>query len=129
MSHKVSRRLVARYAAEQILSGDKDIYSRLAAYLIQTKSTRDTDLYIRDIESALLESGVVVADVLSARELADKTKRSIIDYIEREYNTKDVELRQTIDPDLIGGVQVRTADAELDASVRRKLTKLQTMKV
>ena len=129
MAQKISRRAVAQYAARQLQAGDTAVINQIAAHLGETRRKRDLELYVREIETALLETGVVVADVASARTLADATKQSIAAYISELYSTKDVTLRETTNTDLIGGIHVRTADAEYDATIKRKLIKLQTMKV
>lgn len=129
MAQKISRRAVAQYAARQLQAGDTAVIKQIAAHLVETRRTRELELYVREIETALLETGVVVADVASARTLVDATKQSIAAYISELYSTKDVTLRETTNTDLIGGIHVRTADAEYDATIKRKLIKLQTMKV
>jgi F-type H+-transporting ATPase subunit delta len=84
---------------------------------------------VRDIESALMQSGVVIADIASARKLTEALQDAIVAYVKHESGAKDVSVRTHIDESLIGGVRIRTPDAEYDASVRRQLTKLQAMKV
>ena len=129
MAQRISRRILTEHVADRLIAGDDQILRQLAAYLIDIHRTKEADLYVRDIEAALAQKGVVIADVIAARDLAQETKGMIARYLQESYQADTVELRQQIDADLIGGVQVRTADAEYDASVRRKLTELQKMKV
>ena len=129
MAGRISRRALSEHVAERLLANDKVVIEQLAAHLIETRRTKDIDLYVYDIEYALLQRGVVVADVSAARDLAKGTQAAIAEYLKRSYEADTVELRHVVDEDLIGGVKVRTADAEYDTTVKRKLTKLQKMKV
>ena len=44
-----------------------------------------------------------------------------------ETGAKTVELSERIDGDLLGGVIVRTPEAEMDASLKKKLTRLRAI--
>lgn len=129
MAQRISRRTLAEYIADRLIDGDATVIEQLAGYLIESRRTKEVDMYVYDIEYALSRRGIVVADVTSARELANETKTLIKQFLADTYQADTTELRQTIDPTLIGGVKVRTADTEYDATVRRKLTTLQKMKV
>ena len=129
MAQRISRRKLSEHVASRLLDGDSSVITQLAAHLVETRRTKEADLYIYDIETALLDKGVVIADLVSARHLAQETKDAIAAFLQGSYSADRVELRQSVDPLLIGGVRVGTADAEYDASLRRRLTKLQKMKV
>lgn len=129
MATRLSRRALADHAAAQLLAGNTTVMAQLAAYLIETHRTDEVDLLVRDIESALARSGVVIADIASARELTDALKKAVVAYVSKATGAKDVQVRTHVDASLIGGARVRTPDAEYDATVRRQLMKLQAMKV
>ncbi len=129
MAGKISRRTLARHAATRLAEGDKAVVPQLAAYLVETGRTSELDLIVRDIEDVLKEEGIVVAEVASARQLTDATVRAISSYLQHKYSADEVQLRQRVDPSLMGGIQVRTADAELDTTIRRKLTTLKKAKL
>lgn len=129
MAQRISRRALAEHVASRLQAGDDTVLQEVAAYLLETRRVRELDLYVREIEAALTQNGVVVADVASAHQLTKKTEQAIVRYLKATYHVDTVEMKQSVDPQLIGGIQVRTPDAEYDATVRRKLTKLQTMKV
>lgn len=74
---RVSRRTLARYAAERLLDGDAKVMDELAALLVSEGRQRELDLLVRDIESAMAERGTVVATVESARALDAATRRAI----------------------------------------------------
>ena len=73
----VSRRKLAKYAAEQLLAGNDAVLEEIAGFLVHEKQEREVELLARDIEVELAERGTVVATVESARELDEATKSAI----------------------------------------------------
>lgn len=73
----VSRRKLAKYAAEQILAGNDAVLEEIAGFLIYEKHEREVELLARDIEVELAERGMIVATVESARALDEATKGAI----------------------------------------------------
>ncbi|MDR0956013.1 MAG: F0F1 ATP synthase subunit delta [Candidatus Nomurabacteria bacterium] len=125
--NSLSRRRVATFVADELANGEsvRRLAKVLAAYLAETHQTRAAALLILDIESALLERHHhLAADVVSAREISAELRGGLIKKLKLATRAETVELLEEIDPGLIGGVIVRTPDAELDASIRRKLIKL-----
>lgn len=121
----VSRRSLANYAADQIIAGNSDIVlNQIAAYLVESKKTKDYDLVINDIESALAEKGSVLVKIRSARPLSVKSLNKIKDFIKVKAKAKHVELATEIDTSLIGGAIISTPDYVLDASFKNRLNKL-----
>lgn len=129
MAGRISRRILAAHTAEQLLAGNKDAISGLAAYLIESGRVDETDLILRDIEAALAANGTVVARVESARKLTAEAKKSIEEYVKTAVGATDVQIDTTVDESLLGGVKISVPGHELDATLKRKLNKLQAMKV
>lgn len=127
-SAKLSRRKIAAYFADELIAG-RSVVRPLAAYLVETKRVRETTLVIRDIEAALAERGVLLADVSTARELASDTQRELKDYLRQSTGAKDVTLRSHIDPHLLGGVRIDTPGNRLDKTLRHKLNQLTASKI
>ena len=125
---KLSRRKVAAHLADELIAG-KRVTNKLAAYLIETKRTRELELFVRDIKAALAERGVLLADVASAREIASETKNTITDYLKKKTGAQDVHLQTTVDPTLLGGVRIETPDERLDSTLRHKLNQLTASKL
>jgi F-type H+-transporting ATPase subunit delta len=97
----------------------------LAAYLVETRQTRHSDLYLRDIRRQLAQRfGHLAADVQSARGLSGETDQQIDNFLKQQTGARQIELIKEIDKSLIGGVVISTTDAEMDASIRGKLQKL-----
>lgn len=129
----VSRRKLAKYAAEQILAGNDAVLEEIAGLLIYEKHEREVDLLVRDIEAELAERGEVVASVESARALDDNTRRKIEQFLAAVASDKNnkpkVSLRESIDSTLIGGFKLQTPTATLDATVSKKLNDLRAKKI
>lgn len=127
MSTRLSRRKLAVYAAQKLLDGTdkKKVLKELAAYLVDTGRTREMHLIVRDIESELALRGVVIADIVSARPLTASMKTQIGKLI----GAKDIQLRQTVDPSVLGGVRVDLPGQRFDGTIRHKLNALKASKV
>ncbi|MCL2174319.1 F0F1 ATP synthase subunit B [Candidatus Saccharibacteria bacterium] len=96
--------------------------------LPDNQQTRQAGLLLDDIEAAILQDrGHLVVNVTSAHPLNDEARAEIIKMVQQETDAKSVELVETIDDSLVGGVIVHTPDAELDASLKARLTRLKTI--
>ncbi len=123
----VSRRKLASYVAEQLLAGadQSALLTQVAAYLVERKRVNQAELLVRDIEAYLAnDHGLVLAHVTSARELSDGLIKAIAQFVKQSEKATAVEVSTSIDPSLLGGVIIKTPNAELNASVRSKLTAL-----
>jgi F-type H+-transporting ATPase subunit delta len=126
---KLTRRELAEYVAAQLVSGKQSVVEELAAYLVESGRTREVNLVVRDIESALARRGVLVAHVASAHPLSDTTRSSLESLLKQTFGAGQLHLEENIEPSLLGGVTVIAADKELDASARRRLQQLRSVKV
>ena len=129
----VSRRKLAKYAAEQIIAGNDTIMEEIASLLVYEKRQREIELLVRDVEAELAGHGEIVASIESARKLDVDTKREIEKYlmsaVDANNNKSKVTLRESIDPTLIGGFKLRTPNATLDATIAKKLNDLRAKKI
>jgi F-type H+-transporting ATPase subunit delta len=80
---------------------------------------------IGDRFASVLEerSGVVSAEVISARNLPD-TERTEFERTLEKLTNKDMRISFVVDPDIIGGVVTRVGSTVYDGSVRTKLENL-----
>jgi F-type H+-transporting ATPase subunit delta len=67
--------------------------------------------------------GIVPITIISAQQLEDSTKASILSQISASINGT-AEITEKIDADLIGGFIVRMGDHQIDASVASQLKRL-----
>jgi F0F1-type ATP synthase delta subunit len=127
MALKISRRKLAKWSADRLVSGDpmKNVMHELGAYLIDSGRVREIELIVRDIKIALLASGTVLVRTTSARPLSSEAKQSIESFIRDSYGAKaSVVFDETIDVSVIGGVKLETPDKQIDATIKTKLEKL-----
>lgn len=126
MAGVVSRRKLAQYAADQLLSGGKadELMRDIAAYLIDTRQTRSADLVVMAIEEELQVRGVVIADVVSAHPLSAALRKQI----EQLIGASQLHLREVVDQRVIGGVKITLPDSQFDGTIQHKLTALKGVK-
>lgn len=126
---RASRRKIASEVAELLLAGKKDAVKQLAAYLVHTGRERELDLVVRDVEAALADRGILLADVASSRKLSSEAAREIRVYLKQKTGAATIQLRETVDPQLLGGVRVSIPGSELDGTLRHTLNQLKASKV
>lgn len=128
MSIRLSRRKLSTYYATELLDGadPQKLTEKLAAFLIESKRTKEVQLIIDDIEYQLSLRGVVTADVTSAHVLDKLTKQSITNLIQKTTNAKQIQLTEHLDESLLGGIKLEFADSELDTTIVRRLNTLKT---
>jgi F-type H+-transporting ATPase subunit delta len=125
----ISRRRLATYVSSELAGGKavKPLLKQVASYLVEHKQTNQVSLLIRDIEAILArDHGVVLTEVISARELSKGLINNIEQFVARAVSAKQVEVNTSVDPSLLGGVIIRTPRAELDTTVRKKLNALRS---
>lgn len=125
-----SRRRIAKFIAARLVAGESPqrIAKVLAAYLVSARQVRQAELVIRDIETELMNHhSHLSVDVTSARKLTREAKTALITMLQAETGAATVELVENVDTDLLGGVVVRTPEAEMDTSLRKKLTRLKAI--
>ncbi|MGD1920585.1 MAG: ATP synthase F1 subunit delta [Pleurocapsa sp.] len=66
----------------------------------------------------------VLAEVTSATELNDEQKGKIVEKVKGIVEARDVELKATVDPSLIGGVIIKVGSKVIDASLRGQLRRI-----
>jgi len=127
MAERISRRKLADYIVDRVERGDGigTVVEELAAYLIDTRRTREAMLIVRSIEDELAARGTVVAHVQSARPLSNEMKEAI----QRLLNASTVHLNEEVDPALIGGIRIEAPGKRLDATVKRKILALGQVKM
>lgn len=121
----VSRRKMAAYAAEQILSGGKksQVIDEIAAYLLEAGETREAELVVASIEEELAARGAIVATITTAHPLSSQARQKII----HKFTPKGAKMyvREKIDPSLIGGFKINLPGSQYDGTIIHKLTSLE----
>ncbi len=125
MAGRLSRRALATFVAKELLAGNDQVIDWLAALLIEERREREADLLVRDIESILADSGQMIVQVDTARPLDAATKQEI----ESMFDQHEVHIKETVRPELIGGVKITTPTQSLDRTIAKKLEMLRTAEI
>lgn len=123
----ITRRQLAQYAAAELLSGNDRVVQQLAAYLVAERRTKEAESLVRDIEDALAQQGLVVADVTSTYELDTATRAAIATLLQQHTGSPNVHLKESVDDTLLGGVLIRTPGEVFDGTIRRKINELKAV--
>jgi len=75
------------------------------------------------IHETMKFNGVTESHLTTAVEVSPEIKKQISDLIADLFKTK-IELKESVDPDIIGGFILRIDDSYIDASIRSKLRKI-----
>jgi F0F1-type ATP synthase delta subunit len=128
MAVRLSRRKIAIHYATSLVEGldVKQLTKELAAYLVESKRTKELPLIISDIEYQLGLMGVVSAKVTSAHILDDIAKKALIDLVRDKTGARQVNLKESLDPKVLGGMKLEFTGTELDTTIARRLAKLKT---
>lgn len=131
MSARLSRRKIAEYYGSELLKGTSasKLTRELAAFLVETRRTRELTLIVRDIEDVLAHKGIVVADVTSVTPIDSMAEQSIKALVSSVYKTTELHIRQHTDPTVLGGVHISLPNEEFDGTLRHKLTRLSANKL
>lgn len=126
---KLSRRKIAQYIAVQLVAGESQpkLVRELAAYIIDSGSTKQIDMILADIERELAQKGIVMANITTARKLTDSLRQSISTYVQQSTAASQVSIVEHVDESILGGVIIQTPGKRLDASVRQSLTQLRNI--
>src|SRR6476646_4451444 len=96
----LSRRRIAQNAAMRIADGESKaaVLKEIAAYLIDSNRKRECELIARDIETALIDRGIIIGTIVSARKLSTSAKEAIDSFVKHHYhNVSTVVLRERVD--------------------------------
>lgn len=126
---KESNSTIARALLADLTVGKstQDISRSLAAYLIEERRMGDLSTILRDIERQLLQQdGKLYVQAETAHSLSAQQSAEIQKIFMAQTGAKQVIIQETINPDVIGGVRLTTADHQLDLTVRRQLQRLKS---
>ena len=105
----------------------EEVTTSLAAYLIEERRLGDLSAIVRDIERQLLANdGKLYVRAETAHALGAEQSAKIKQIFIAETGAKEVIIQETINPDVIGGVRLTTADHQLDLTIRRQLQRLKS---
>ena len=125
---KLTRRQLAKYAADQLQSGAsiQDIAAHLAAVLASSKRSGQGRQLAEDIAFEMESRGLLAeATLTSAHPLGAELVAQLEKFIKDETETKKVIINEVVEPEVIGGVRIETARRSWDQTIKRRLTDIQ----
>lgn len=126
MAVTLARQKLARYASDEIMAGRRDqVIDQLAAYLVESNRTDEFEHVVRTVQELLESDGHVYATATTATALTAAQREQIKQLLD----ATDIEIEQTIDKEVIGGIRLRTPSRLLDATIARRLGTLRESKV
>ncbi len=120
----MTRRMLAKKIAPLFISGNANLAKQLAAYLVDEGRTDEAELLMNDIALEIERLGHSEVQLTSVRELSEDVKRKLKKIIKNLTGAETIELNETIDQSLIGGIIATTPSLEIDLSVRKLLKTL-----
>jgi F-type H+-transporting ATPase subunit delta len=124
---KVSRRSLAKWAADQLTAGKSAAYvsKHLAAALVESGMTDQVDFLLNDVLWELEQNKVlVVGKITSARQITRQLEDSLAQQIKKATGVESVVIEKNVDKSVLGGVRVETSSHIWDSTVLRKLSEL-----
>jgi F0F1-type ATP synthase delta subunit len=124
MSVRLSRRQLAKYAANELLKGApaEKIARQLAAVLAEEKRTNEAELLARDVAWELERRGKIAnANITSATPLSESLREELAKFIKETAKVDEVNLQENIDKSVLGGLKIETAIHSWDKTVSKKL--------
>lgn len=100
------KKVVAFMARRKLLSKAKDILTEVGR-----------------LESK--DSGILEAEVVSARHLDESTKSLLAKFLKEKYKFPKVVFSEKVDPSLLDGLRVKVADEMIDLSAKGRIKKLE----
>ncbi len=128
MAGKLSRRALATHYVNGVLAGvsAKKLSQQLAAYLIESRRTKELNLMIRDIQYYLAQKGHITGTVTTAHELSATMKKAVEAYAKKKTGATHLQLDPIVDEHVLGGLKLDLPGHELNTTIARQLTILKT---
>lgn len=114
-----------RAVIDRLLPADAQKYARNLAYLLVQRRRFSALPELLDVYGDLIldARGIAIADVTTAVDLTAAEREQVRAQLQQIVG-KEIELRATTDPDLIGGLIARVGDRLIDASVAAQLQQM-----
>lgn len=103
-------------------SSEKNIASKVASYLIETKQTLQLDSLMRDVMNAREIHGIYEINVISAHALSQSQIDDVKSYVSEHFaGCQEIIVHQKVDPALLGGIRIESVNYLVNRSLRGEL--------
>ncbi len=120
----ISRWQVAGNLATSLKTDRSEAVRRTAAWLVANGRERQADYLARDVALRLVDSGYVLVRLTAARPISAAARQQVEAFVRRETGAKTVEVAETTDTNVLGGVRIDLPGSQLDATARGRLMRL-----
>lgn len=128
---KLGRSKLARIITDRSLDSSvssKQLSQEIAAYLLTEGCIGELDSLMRDVMDQRAQAGIVEVEARSSHELSPAERKSIEDIVHTQYpEAKTIQVVQTLDPHVLGGLTLSFAHEQLDMSVRAKINRFKQL--
>lgn len=119
------RRLAVALAGELKTRPTRDVATAVVNMLAAKGQKLDVERLLPELERELLtQHGHAVVHATSAEVLPAAEYEQVAGVIARQLGAKDYEVESQVDPEILGGIRLATADAQLDLTVQTQLEQL-----
>ncbi len=124
-SMKITYSQLAQYVIDQLESGTSTavVAQHVAAYLTDTRQTRDISKVARALEAEMNRRGTTQVTVTSAHAMSSEVMQELA----RMLDAQNPIFFEEIDSRVIGGVKAEAGERVIDLTVRRKLDKFKAI--
>ena len=102
---------------------------KLTMRFLELVTHKDREVYLLDITKSFVNlynkyKNILTVQLTTAAEINEKIREEIIDLLE-DTTHKTIDLIEVVDDKIIGGFVLRMDDSQYDASIRKKISKLE----
>jgi F-type H+-transporting ATPase subunit delta len=103
-----------------------DLTLRFLQLLVQNKREQFLNFVcLNYLQIYKKEKGIKIGTLITAHELPEEHAKEIGNYIQKKFKL-DIEIKEQVDPAIIGGFKLRIDDKQIDASIASKINKIRT---
>ncbi len=119
------RRLATAMAGELAERSAREVAEGAVALLAERGQKLELERLLPELERQLLEQhGHAVIHATSARQLPESEYDRVAAIVAKQLGATSYEVEVTLDPAVIGGIRVATADTQLDLTIQTQLEQL-----
>ncbi|HCY18048.1 MAG: hypothetical protein UR62_C0010G0008 [Candidatus Nomurabacteria bacterium GW2011_GWF2_35_12] len=103
-----------------------NVINKIVSFLVRRRLLSKTEDILERLNKIINhENQKIIAKLLSAKKLKEKTKKELTSFLRERYKAKEIVFTETINEKLLGGIRVEINDEIIDLTVKNKIKKLQ----
>jgi F0F1-type ATP synthase delta subunit len=124
-----NRKQLAKVINNKLENEDLKVVARqIVGYLTTTKTKNDLSSLMREVMALRAQNGVLELKLTTANELDAEKKAIVAKLIKEKFPKYDKYLiNYVVNPNIVSGIKIETADKELDYTVCSKINKFKAL--